>query len=297
MYRRSRCRAPSFALAPRLADLRGFELKMSPPSTVDVLGLPVHSVTMNQAVLEIERFVGQRGGLERGRPFVHVALNGPKWVAARDDSDLAESVRAADLVTADGVGVLAMARRLGHRLPERVTGIDLMERLCARAAAEGWGVALLGGRPGTAEAAATALRRRYRTLRVSYCHHGYFSPREDTLIASDVAASGARLLFVGLNTPRKEDFVLREGARSGVDFAMGVGGAFDVLSGRIRRAPKVLQDVGLEWAWRWAQEPRRLAPRYGWDGARFALATLRSGPGVEQLGSKKSLRRSVRRAS
>jgi len=236
---------------------------------------------MNQAVLEVERFVAHGEAARRGRPFVHVALNGPKWVAARDDRDLAASVIAADLVTADGVGILAMSRRLGHRLPERVTGIDLMERLCARAAAQGWPVALLGGREGVASSASTALRRRYRDLRIAYCGHGYFAPDSASEVAEAIAASGARLLFVGMNTPRKEDFVAQQGGRAGVDFAMGVGGAFDVLGGRIRRAPRVLQDIGLEWAWRWAQEPRRLAPRYGWDGARFALATLRKGPSVD----------------
>jgi N-acetylglucosaminyldiphosphoundecaprenol N-acetyl-beta-D-mannosaminyltransferase len=235
---------------------------------------------MNQAVLQVERFVASGEAARRGRPFVHVALNGPKWVAARDKPELALSVTRADLVTADGVGILAMARRLGYALPERVTGIDLMDRLCARAAAEGWPVALLGGREGVASAASTALRRRYRGLRIVYCAHGYFAPSAAPDVAEAIAASGARLLFVGMNTPRKEDFVALQGVRAGVDFAMGVGGAFDVLGGRIRRAPRLVQELGLEWAWRWAQEPKRLASRYGWDGARFALATLRKGPAL-----------------
>jgi N-acetylglucosaminyldiphosphoundecaprenol N-acetyl-beta-D-mannosaminyltransferase len=105
------------------------------------------------------------------------------------------------------------------------------------------------------------------------------------------------LLFVGMNTPRKEDFVLTQGTRAGVDFAMGVGGAFDVLGGRLRRAPRVLQELGLEWAWRWAQEPRRLAPRYGWDGARFALATLRRGPGLGAPASLSAAGDRLRQAS
>jgi len=267
------------------------------PAAIDVLGLPVHSVTMTQAVLEVERFVASGEARRRGRPFVHMALNGPKWVAARDDQALAASVRAADLVTADGVGVLVLARRLGQRLPERVTGIDLMERLCARAAVEGWGVAFLGAREGVASAAAMALRRRYRSLRVTYCHHGYFKPSDDAQIATEIAGSGARLLFVGLDTPRKENFVLRHGAASGVDFAMGVGGAFDVLGGRIRRAPRVLQELGLEWAWRWSQEPQRLAHRYGFDGARFALAALRRGPSVMETDPTELTARPSSRAS
>jgi len=178
-----------------------------------------------------------------------------------------------------------------------VTGIDLMERLCARAAVEGWGVAFLGAREGVASAAAMALRRRYRSLRVTYCHHGYFKPSDDAQIATEIAGSGARLLFVGLDTPRKENFVLRHGAASGVDFAMGVGGAFDVLGGRIRRAPRVLQELGLEWAWRWSQEPQRLAHRYGFDGARFALAALRRGPSVMETDPTELTARPSSRAS
>lgn len=270
---------------------------VSIPAPVDILGLSVHPVTMNQAVVLAERFVAERQASRRGRPFIHVALNGPKWIAARDNPGLREHIAAADLVTADGVGILAMARRIGAGLPERVTGIDLMDALCARAAVQGWPIALVGGENGVALAASTALRRRYRELQTVFCHHGFFDPQESPEIADAVASSGAKLLFVGMNTPRKEDFALRWGAHAGVELAMGVGGAFDVLAGRLRRAPGSLQGLGLEWAWRWAQEPRRLARRYGWDGARFALATLRAGPAVDARGGRRRSTSSLRRAS
>lgn len=264
---------------------------------ISVLGLPVHPVSMNQAVLRIEAHLDGVPPDRSARPFVHVALNGPKWMACQDNPDLARGVREADLVTADGVGVLALARRLGHRLPERVTGIDLMDALCARAASRGWPVALLGGREGVASAASTELRRRYRRLAVSYTHHGYFGPEDDERIASEVASTGARLLFVGMQTPRKEDFVTRHAAACGVDFAMGVGGAFDVLGGPLKRAPRLLQDLGLEWAWRWAQEPQRLARRYGWDGARFVIRTVRGRPPIPPTAQAVRARPSVERAS
>ena len=144
-----------------------------------------------------------------------------------------------------------------------------MDALAARAAMRGWSVYLLGGHPGVAEGAAAALLRRYRDLRIAGTSHGYFQDQDVEAVADRVATSGARLLFVGMNTPRKEHFGDRWGARAGVDFVMGVGGAFDVLCGRKRRAPLLLQAVGLEWAFRWAQEPLRLAPRYGWGSARF----------------------------
>ncbi len=241
------------------------------PPPLDLLGLPVHPVTMPQALNLVESAL-LRGG--RPRPVRHVALNAAKVVEACDDPRLARVIRRADLVTADGVGVLALARRLGARLPERVTGIDLMEGLCARAALRGWPVYLLGGHRGVAEGAAASLVRRYRALRVVGTSHGYFREAEVENVADRVAASRARLLFVAMNTPRKEHFGDRWAERAGVDFVMGVGGAFDVLCGQRRRAPVWVQGLGLEWAWRWAQEPRRLAPRYGLGGLRFTRRLL-----------------------
>ena len=253
-------------------------MSLKRPRPLDLLGLPVHPVSMQQAVMLVEQAI-ESGACGRGAPpFRHLALNAAKVVSAADDPRLARVVRAADIVTADGVGVLLLARRLGLRLPERVTGIDLMDALSARAAMAGWPVFLLGGRPGVPEGAATALRRRYRDLRIVGTEHGYFAEDAIASVADRVAASGARLLFVGMNTPAKEYFGDRWGERAGVDFVMGVGGAFDVLCGQRRRAPLWVQGLGLEWAWRWAQEPVRLAPRYGRDGLRFVFRLLGSQP-------------------
>ncbi len=240
---------------------------------VDLLGLPVHPVTLNQAVLLVERAV-LRG--QKPRAMRHVALNAAKVVACRDQPGLTDIVRGAELVTADGVGVLLLARRLGTPLPARVTGIDLMEALCARAAIRGWPIYLLGARRGVAELSAATLQGRYPGLSIAGIHHGYFDPSKDSEIAARIATSGARLLFVGMNTPRKERFVEEQADAAGVDFAMGVGGALDVLARHTTRAPLLLQGAGLEWAWRWAQEPIRLFPRYGIDGVRF-LASLARG--------------------
>ncbi len=238
------------------------------PDPITLLGLPVHPVTLHQAALVVERSIlaGQRTTALR-----HVALNAAKVVACGDDPALLAAVRSAGLVTADGVGVLLLARRLGAPLPARVTGIDLMDALCARAAIRGWPVFLLGSEEGVAAQAAAALQRRYPALAVAGTHHGYLPASDDAEIAAHIARSGARLLFVGMNTPRKEQFVHRHADAAGVDFAMGVGGAFDVLAERVRRAPLWLQGAGFEWAWRWAQEPRRLFPRYGIDGTRFLV--------------------------
>lgn len=244
-------------------------LRLPPPR--DLIGLPVHPVTLHQATLFLERRL-----LAGGPPMRHVALNAAKVVACRDDSELTEAVRRAELVTADGVGVLALAKRLGQPLPERVTGIDLMEALCARAAVRGWPVYFLGAEPGVAALAAAVLSLRMPGLQIAGTADGFFAPGTEDAVAAEVAASGARLLFVGLPTPRKEFFVDRHAHAHGIPFAMGVGGAFDVLAQRVRRAPLWVQGAGFEWLWRWAQEPRRLFPRYGVDGSRFLLHLLRA---------------------
>jgi N-acetylglucosaminyldiphosphoundecaprenol N-acetyl-beta-D-mannosaminyltransferase len=237
---------------------------------VDILGFPVHPVTESEAVSRVF------ASLDSGRgPFRHVALNAAKIVAARRDLELARCIRSADLVTADGAGVLALARRLGRPLPERVTGIDLMNRLCSEAARRGRSVYLLGAAPGVAVSAAAALEARLPGLVVAGVRAGDWSPHEEEAVVSEVRAAGPDLLFVALGTPRKEQFCDRWGAACGAGFLMGVGGAFDVVAGRVRRAPVPLQRAGLEWAWRWAQEPVRLAPRYGLDGARFLGLLLR----------------------
>ena len=237
---------------------------------LDVLGFPVHPVTQAEAVSRIA------GAVDEGRKgYRHVALNAAKVVAARRDPSLARCIRSADLVTADGAGILALARRLGRPLPERVTGIDLMDRLCAESARRGLSVYLLGAAPGVAGQAADVLRGRHPGLRVAGVRAGDWTPDAEEEVVRTVRASGADLLFVALGTPRKEEFCARWGDASGAGFVMGVGGAFDVVAGRVRRAPARLQRAGLEWAWRWAQEPVRLAPRYGLDGARFLGLLLR----------------------
>jgi N-acetylglucosaminyldiphosphoundecaprenol N-acetyl-beta-D-mannosaminyltransferase len=243
------------------------------PAPVLVAGLPVHPVTAAEAVAAVVGAVSVHAA--PAPPFRHVALNAAKVLEAETDRELRGIVRRADLVTADGAGVLLLARRQGVSLPGRVTGIDLMVALCGEAASRDWPVFLLGGREGVAAEAASALREALPGLRVVGARHGYFRPERAHDVAREVAEAGARLLFVGMSTPAKERFVDRWAAEAGVAFAMGVGGSFDVIGGRKRRAPAAMRALGLEWAFRWAQEPRRLFPRYGVGGVRFLVRMMR----------------------
>jgi N-acetylglucosaminyldiphosphoundecaprenol N-acetyl-beta-D-mannosaminyltransferase len=160
------------------------------------------------------------------------------------------------------MGILVGARLLGLRVPERVAGVDLMDKIFSLCAAEDFHPYLLGARPAVLADAVGELARRHPGLRLAGCHHGYFSATEEAGIVDEIRASGADCLFVGMPTPSKERFMAKYRADLGVPFVMGVGGGIDVLAGHVQRAPLAWQRSGFEWLYRTLQEPRRMWRRY-----------------------------------
>ncbi len=211
-------------------------------------------LTLAESVDRCERAIDSGGYLHQ------VSINAAKVVAARGDAELADVVARAGLVNADGVSIVLAARLLGAPLPERVTGIDLMQRLIGVAERRGDGVFVLGARPDALTTALARLRERHPRLRVAG-RDGYFDAAEEPEVAAEIRNSGARLLLVAMGSPRTERWLGAHGAELGVSVAMGVGGSIDVLAGQARRAPRRVQRLGLEWLYRLAQEPRRLARR------------------------------------
>lgn len=189
-----------------------------------------------------------------------MSINAAKVVATRSDPELAGVVARAGLVNADGVSIVLGARLLGSPLPARVTGIDLMQRLIGLAEERGYGVYVLGARPDALGTALARLRERHPRLQLAG-RDGYFDSSEEMEVAAEIRDSGAQLLFVAMGSPRTERWLGARGAELGVSVAMGVGGSIDVLAGRAQRAPRAVQRLGLEWLYRLAQEPRRLARR------------------------------------
>jgi N-acetylglucosaminyldiphosphoundecaprenol N-acetyl-beta-D-mannosaminyltransferase len=236
----------------------------------ELLGAPLDLLTMEETLARAE------DAIARGIPLRHVALNVAKLVNLRRDDVLRRDVAEAGIVGADGAGIVLAARLLGLPMPGRVAGVDLMERLFDRAAAQGWRPYLLGATPQVLARATARLRARHPALRLAGAHHGYFAPAEEPAVVAAIRASSAELLFVAMPTPRKERFLAAHGAALGVPFVMGVGGAFDVLAGEVARAPRWAQRAGLEWAVRMAQEPLRLGPRYLRTNAVFAAILLRA---------------------
>lgn len=226
-----------------------------------MLGVPIDSLDMAETMQRIREHV------ERESPGAHLGVNAANLVMARDRPHYLEYLAAADMVSADGQWVVWGARLLGIHIPERVTGIDLMQQLLTEARCRGWSLYLVGAREDVVRALVRRLQR--SGLKVAGWSDGYFHGSASHSIAEAVKASGAKLLFVGLPSPQKERFIIRHARAVGVPFSVGVGGSFDVLAGRLRRAPRVLQRLGMEGFFRFAQEPRRLFGRHGILSARY----------------------------
>lgn len=205
----------------------------------------------------------------------HVVVNVAKVVNMRSDARLAESVRNCDLINIDGMGVVWAARLLGHVVPERVAGVDLFGRLVAMAAKRGFPVFFLGGTEEVAAKVCAKLKAQFPALKVAGSHHGYFWDNEQEVV-ENIRTSGARLLFVAITSPKKEAFIERWKQQLGVDFVMGVGGTFDVIAGKVRRAPRWMQMAGMEWVFRVIQEPRRMWRRYLITNSKFTLMLIKA---------------------
>jgi N-acetylglucosaminyldiphosphoundecaprenol N-acetyl-beta-D-mannosaminyltransferase len=236
---------------------------------VEVLGCAIDRVDMGEAARRCDDYVSTRAGAQ------HMAVNAAKLVAMRRDEALRRLVDGCDLVTADGQAVVWASRLLGDPLPTRVAGIDLMRELLALAERRGYRVYFLGAEAEVLERAIARLRELHPQLVFAGYRDGYFSEAEEPSVAAEIRAASPDLLFVAMSTPRKEYFLGRWNAELDVPFSMGVGGAVDVVAGVTKRAPRLLQRLGLEWAFRLAQEPRRLFRRYLVTNSAFVALTLR----------------------
>lgn len=220
-----------------------------------MLGCGIDRLTLAETVARCDRWLGE------GRFIQQVSINAAKVVAARDDLLLGDFIRGTELANPDGISVVWASKLLGDPLPERVTGIDLMQRLLSLAEDRGYGVYILGARREMLERAVARLRELHPDLPLVGYRDGYFPASDTEAVCEEIRAAGPDLLFVAMGSPRSEHWLAANGRDLGVSFAMGVGGAIDVMAGRARRAPGLLQRLGLEWLFRLLQEPRRLIGR------------------------------------
>lgn len=210
---------------------------------------------MDEAVNVIARFVAEK------TPRQGVFLNAGKFAEIDRNPPLKQAIERADLRLADGQPLLWAGRLLGARFPERVAGIDLMLRLLAEGKGRGWRFFFFGASEEVLGKTVAICQTRYG-ISVAGSQHGYYAPGEEAAVAEKIRNSGADILFVAIGSPKKELFMERHVRTMNVPFTMGVGGSFDVVAGLVRRSPRWMQQVGLEWLFRLMQEPGRLWRRY-----------------------------------
>ena len=234
--------------------------------TVELFGVPVDALTMDETV-EMARAM-----VRTGTPHQHVVVNASKLVQTDRDPLLRDVVRGCDLVSADGMSTVWASRWLGRPLPARVTGVDLFARLVGAAHEDGCSVYFLGGTEDVVAKVAEIFSALYPGLQVAGSRSGYWD--DDGEVVANVRSAAPDYLFLAIPSPRKEFWLNEHLAGLNVPFVMGVGGSFDVVAGKVKRAPSWVQRVGCEWAWRLGQEPRRLWRRYLVGNTAFIRLTM-----------------------
>jgi N-acetylglucosaminyldiphosphoundecaprenol N-acetyl-beta-D-mannosaminyltransferase len=235
----------------------------TPSQRISLMGCQIDNLTMEETLDRVGSFIAD------GSPHQHVVVNVDKLVKASRDAELRKIINDCALINADGMPVVWASRLLGRPLKERVTGVDLFDALMVRAAERGWRVFLLGARESVVQEVKARYQRRLPALQFAGVRNGYWKPEEEAAVADEVARSQADLLFVAIGSPHKERFLGKYQEHMRVPFAMGVGGTFDVAAGKVQRAPTWMQRSGLEWFFRFLQEPRRMAKRYFVDDMAF----------------------------
>ena len=219
--------------------------------TANILGCQVDLVTAREAMARIKSLIGQ------GDPAHIITLNAEIVYQAQNDQELQRIINSADLVTPDGIGIVWGGKKLGYDFRERVTGIDLLYRLCQAAPLEGWKVYLLGSAPGVAEEAAHRLRIENPGLQICGMHHGYFREEDLPEIIQEIKALAPQILFVSLGAPKQEFWIKEHMQQLGIPVSIGVGGSLDVIAGQKKRAPAWMIRLNLEWMYRLIAEPSR----------------------------------------
>lgn len=229
----------------------------------DVMGVGIDPLTVEQTVDKL------KGLMTDGGHHNHLSINAAKIVSAKENPAKQSEFNAADVVSADGQAVVWASKLLGRPVPERVAGIDLMNRLVDLSAQEGQRIYLLGARPEVLAAVQEDFTRRGANIVGS--HDGYWRKqgKTDQDMAREIGSMDVDILFVAIPSPMKEDFIYGQRDAMGVGVCVGVGGSFDVVAGQTKRAPKLMQKMGMEWAFRLAMEPKRMFKRYAVGNTKF----------------------------
>lgn len=236
----------------------------NPTKRFTFLGAPMDGLTMSETLAIAEHCMKTRTRLQ------HVVVNVAKLVNMQSDKALCEDVSGSDLINIDGMGVVWGARLCGHTVPERVSGVDIMEHLLKLCAEKGYRPYFFGAKQEVLEQAVRNIQAQYPTIVIAGYRNGYFKPEEEAELIQNIAAAKADCLFIAISSPTKERLLAQYKDTINVPFLMGVGGSIDIKAGLTKRAPLWMQKFGLEWLYRILQEPRRMFMRYWTTNRKYA---------------------------
>lgn len=234
-----------------------------------ILNTYVNAVSMDETIRRVEKII------KKGVPTQHVVINASKVNLMENDSKLRKIVNSCPLINADGASIVWAAKRLGVPLKERVTGCDLFQKLVEVAEKKGYKIYLFGAKEEVVKKVKAIFEEKYPDIQIVGYRNGYFTEADEPEIVKNMAESGADMMFVAFSSPKKEYWVNKYIDQLNIPFVMGVGGSFDIVAGVTERAPKWWQDHGLEWLYRFIQEPRRMWKRYIIGNAKFVALTYK----------------------
>lgn len=235
----------------------------------DFMGFPVHDFTFRETC---NRF---REAIRSKTQLVHTVVNANKVLMAHLDPVLAHAIEEADIVNPDGQSIVWFGRLSGIPFPERVTGIDLMASLLQIADEESASVYLLGATQEVVDAVVQQIKIRFSGISRIEGRNGYFLAEEEMEVCRKIHSFQPDILFIGMSSPYKERFAQEHRNHLGATIIMGVGGSFDIWAGKTKRAPQLWQRAGLEWFYRFLQEPRRMWRRYLIGNVHFVAAWMK----------------------
>ncbi|TJY34759.1 WecB/TagA/CpsF family glycosyltransferase [Pontimicrobium aquaticum] len=237
---------------------------------ISILNTTIDNLAMNDTLEVIQEAIAKNEQIH------HVVVNAGKIVALQNDTQLRQSVNESDVINADGQAVVWASKFLGKPLKERVAGIDLMVNLVRFAHKQRHKIFFFGAKEEVVKKVVEIYSEQYSSKIIAGYRNGYFKREEEKDIAKQIANSGANILFVAISSPTKENFLYENKSILGnVNFIMGVGGSFDVVAGKVKRAPLWMQKSGLEWFYRFIQEPKRMWKRYLIGNSKFIVLVLK----------------------
>lgn len=234
-----------------------------------ILNTYVNAISMEETIAIIEKIIADK------KPTQHVVINASKVNLMEKDLRLRQIVNACPLINADGASIVWAAKKLGVPLRERVTGVDLFQKLVALAEDKNYKIYLFGAKEEVVVRVKDIFEKKYPNIKIVGYRNGYFTEKDEPQIVKDMAMSGADMMFVAFSSPKKEFWVNKYLEQLNIPFVMGVGGSFDIVAGITERAPEWMQKHGLEWFYRFIQEPRRMWKRYIIGNAKFVILTYK----------------------